>query len=136
VLVSHNEDTNITHDFSVIANHPLLIHWFAQNVLFDHPKVTFLPIGLANSMWPHGNIHEFSKVYKEETRKEDLLYFYFSVHTNRNVRQECKDLLVRKGFRFGKQETYTGYLKTLQKTMFAICPDGNGIDSHRIWECL
>jgi len=30
----------------MILQHPLLIHWFAQNCVLDHPKLTRVPIGL------------------------------------------------------------------------------------------
>jgi hypothetical protein len=30
---------------------------------------------------------------------------------------------------------HSQYLHSLAQHKFAICPDGNGIDSHRIWEC-
>ena len=29
-----------------LLHHPLLLHWFAQNCLFEHPKLSPLPIGL------------------------------------------------------------------------------------------
>ena len=31
---------------------------------------------------------------------------------------------------------YMNYLKILLSYKFAICPEGNGIDTHRFWECL
>ena len=52
ILVSHNEDTNITDKYISLANSPKIIQWFAQNLMIVHPKVHFLPIGMANSMWP------------------------------------------------------------------------------------
>ena len=32
-----------------------------------------------------------------------------------------------------KEEDYFNYLATFN---FGICPEGNGIDSHRLWECF
>jgi hypothetical protein len=36
----------------------------------------------------------------------------------------------------GESVDFSSYLSKLGKYKFAICPPGNGIDSHRIWECL
>lgn len=30
---------------------------------------------------------------------------------------------------------FTDYIKHLSRFYYCICPEGNGIDSHRIWEC-
>ena len=44
--------------------------------------------------------------------------------------------LITNGFMFGTQKSYEEYIEDLAKHDYAICPPGNGIDSHRIWECL
>ena len=31
---------------------------------------------------------------------------------------------------------YQSYLYLLSSYKFAICPEGNGLDTHRFWECL
>lgn len=50
ILVTNNSDWTIPEDvskeFDILINHPLLAHWFAQNCILDHPKVTRIPIGL------------------------------------------------------------------------------------------
>ena len=56
VLVSHNEDTNITSSYTKLLESPLLQKWFAQNVMIEHSKLESIPIGIANAMWPHGNV--------------------------------------------------------------------------------
>ena len=40
VLVSHNSDVNIVNNnvYNYIANHPKIIKWFSQNLMFNHPK--------------------------------------------------------------------------------------------------
>ena len=50
LLLTNNSDWTIPDDvqkeFDVLVNHPLLTHWFAQNCILDHPKLTRIPIGL------------------------------------------------------------------------------------------
>lgn len=134
-LFSHNSDENITSHYADIANHRLLKHWYAQNLLFKHPKVTLMPIGIANKVWPHGDLSAFSRVIPSAKRND--FYFYFSVHTNVRDRILCYITLIRKGLPFGSAAPNFGaYLQNLSTHKYAICPPGNGIDSHRIWEAL
>lgn len=135
ILVSHNGDINISNTFLPLLNHPLLIAWYAQNVMIEHPKLHFLPIGIANEMWDHGNLTTLRRIQELRLQKEDTIYFYFNVDTNREERELCKQIVSSKGIQFGTSQSYDEYLQTLAKCKFAICPPGNGIDSHRIWEC-
>jgi hypothetical protein len=137
ILISHNGDTNITHEFLPIIQHPLLISWFAQNVMITHPcsKLHMLPIGVANEMWAHGNLHALRDAQRQMNVKEDRIYFYFNIDTNPTQREECKQIVSSKGLCFGTNQTHSEYLNALAKCKFAICPPGNGVDSHRIWEC-
>jgi hypothetical protein len=49
-LITNNSDYTLPKDFpyesEIILQHPLLIHWFAQNCILEHPKLTRVPIGL------------------------------------------------------------------------------------------
>jgi len=137
VLVSHNEDLNIDERYKSLADYPLLIKWYCQNSMLIHEKVVLIPIGIANSMWIHGNLETLYSV-KELTdlnEKTNDFYFFFNVDTNPAKRQECKNSLESKGLVFGTHKPHYSYLIELASHRFAICPEGNGIDSHRIWEC-
>ena len=50
ILLTNNSDWTIPDDvmyeYTRIVNHPLLTHWFSQNCVVDHPKITRIPIGL------------------------------------------------------------------------------------------
>ena len=50
ILLTNNSDWTIPDDvlyeFTRLVNHPLLTHWFAQNCIADHTKLTRIPIGL------------------------------------------------------------------------------------------
>lgn len=136
VLVSHNEDANITSDYLPIASHPLVIRWFAQNVMFNHPKLFMIPIGLANSMWVHGSTRNMDVTRQKSFTKEKHTYFYFNTNTNKSERLVCKTILESKGLKFGSEQSHQAYLENLAQFKFAISPPGNGIDCHRIWECF
>jgi hypothetical protein len=134
VLISHNSDEEITEKYADIANHPIIDVWYAQNILFEHPKLLLIPIGIANSMWAHGSLNAFN-IQKTLIKTKDI-YFFFNLYTNKNERFECYNEILKKGLSFGKQMNYYDYIKDLSSYKYAICPPGNGVDCHRLWECL
>lgn len=132
VLVTHNSD------FSINMSHPILesekvIHWFSQNVNILHPKLTNIPIGLANSQWGHGDLNAWNRILHKE---KDGIYFFFNIDTNPTRRNECKDILVNKGLQFGHFLFLNEYIDVLSSSKYSISPFGNGIDCHRVWESL
>jgi hypothetical protein len=134
VLVSHNSDEQITDKYRCITDHPTLLAWYAQNMLFEHPKLHWIPIGIANSMWPHGSLAAFERPLP--TIKSKDIYFYFNIDTNRAERNDCFQKIRTKGLSFEPSLPFSEYISELATFKYAICPPGNGVDCHRIWECF
>jgi hypothetical protein len=140
VLISHNSDENIVETDSVkyIANHPLLIKWYGQNLAYSNDKLHILPIGMANNQWPHGDVSFFNdtqKIEKLHMLKQNKVYFNFSIQTNPLKRNECYTKLKNKIIQQPNVDPLS-YLHNLSTYEFCICPEGNGYDSHRLWEAL
>jgi hypothetical protein len=136
ILVSHNSDQNITAEFSNILEHPKLLFWHAQNMLLQNPKLGGLPIGIANSMWGHGDVNAVHRAMNVSSKMNDF-YFYFNIQTNPAERNKCKTVLEKRGLIFENPcVNFSAYTQHLATFKYAICPPGNGIDSHRIWEVL
>lgn len=133
-LLTHNSDENITEQYQLLLDHDKIIKMYSQNIMTNHPKLHLLPIGLANSMWPHGNCNTIINIINKKKKKEKEVYFFFNIGTNVIKRMECKIALEKKGLVFGSNIDHQSYLEYLAEHKFVICPDGNGIDSHRIWE--
>ena len=136
ILVTHNSDENITPRYLYIIENPKIIKIYSQNIGFEHPKLVFLPIGIANKMWPHGNSDSLLLTMHNKIPKTKDVYFYFDVNTNYSKRSECKSILESKGLVFGSPIPNNEYLRSLAQYKFSICPEGNGMDSHRIWESI
>jgi hypothetical protein len=139
VLITHNSDINIiSHPLILfIANHPLVICWYAQNVCIRHPRVRPLPIGIANSQWGHGELSVFEPFVEGAVwLKEKDIYMNFSVNTSPLLREECKRVCESKGIVFLESVTFKEHIARLSKYKYCICPEGNGVDTHRLWECL
>jgi len=152
VLITHNGDKPITKDLvdKVFAPNSKIIHWYGQNINCYHEKLTCIPIGLERKRW-------FPELKKQEQLKNKifnkipnfnscpkLIYANFSVSTNSTPRLECfkstenlyftnkiSNIVTQQKF-----EHYTNYLTDIIDHMFILCPEGNGIDTHRMWETL
>ena len=136
ILISGNSDENITENdkYLEIANHDKIIIWYTQNLSFYHNKVKPLPIGIANSQWPYGNINELSNIINNLPEKTNNIYFNFCINTNREKRNDCYDKL-NKYLDFLPTIDPIDNLKRLATYKFCICPEGYGLDTYRIWEC-
>lgn len=139
ILITHNSDVDIINKpfFLNILNYEKLIKWYGQNICFEHSKLRFLPIGLANSQWPHGDLSLFNDSFflQNISNKTNKVYFNFGIHTNKVKRQLCYDSLINK-LQWINNITHIDNLKRLSTYEFCICPEGNGVDTHRLWECL
>lgn len=139
IVVLHNSDENIDAErYARLIDQEKVVACFVQNPLFYHPKLFALPIGIANSYWPHGDLTAMAKVRAEKIAKTKLCYVGFDVKTNPAVRKNCASTLIDL---FGWQDqyalkTYENYLRHLKSFKYCVCPEGNGADTHRFWECL
>jgi hypothetical protein len=139
ILITHNSDFDIKETSEVfdILNCTKMLKWYAQNVCFYNSKLKLLPIGFANSQWEHGNLMLFNDInfITNLSIKTSKVYFNFSINTNKSKRQICYDSLVNK-ITWLEPINAIDNLKRLSTFEFCICPEGNGVDTHRLWECL
>lgn len=137
ILMSHNSDDGIDERFEPYLNEGKIFRWFGQNVAVMSNKLISLPIGVANSQWPHGQVDILKGVMGQNVRKEKLVYMNFNTRTNPGGR-----LPILNRFKDAPYITVAGnmgfrdYLQELARHVFCISPPGNGLDCHRIWECL
>ena len=136
ILISGNSDGNIIENSEhlEIANNNKIISWYAQNLSFNHNKVKPLPIGIANSQWKHGNIPELINIINNIPQKTNFIYFNFNIYTNFEKRMHCYNMLSQ-CIEFLPDINAVDHFHRLSTHKFCICPEGNGLDSHRIWEC-
>lgn len=147
VLISHNSDGVVAdYDKKFCANirrkPPQLKKWFAQNVIVDDPIVTTLPIGLENSKW-FKQVRKQERLLKMRNKRQthiNTLYINHNVRTNPHERLEPYTLFedaIWCTCRVGKNGIdYQKYIEDIRSHTFVLCPDGNGPDTHRVWETL
>lgn len=138
-LFLHNSDHSFLSIHLRLFTIPNLKKIYSQNLAIPiTPTVRPLPIGIANSMWTHGNLQLWNKMLNETSldQKSQFIYCYFSIHTNLQKRNLCLEIVQEKNIPTQPNLDYHSYLKLLSTFEYAICPEGNGLDTHRFWECL
>ncbi len=131
IIISHNSDGCIDNKYiPFLQNIKLQI---SQNCLLQHEKLIALPIGIENRQWfNHDIFHTIRK--RTDIPKTKNIYFNFSLNTHHS-RKECYHALKDKLLWNDKREKGEYFIE-LKKHKYAICPRGNGIDTHRLWECF
>jgi len=141
ILISHNSDQNFN---SNILNNfdDKIIYWFAQNIDMDVDKypIEALPIGLENRRYLNsGTLSHFTDKYvkKNSEKKINKIFSSFSPHTNLDKRKDLVRISkVSEQVDVNILPNHISYLRELSKYKFSLCPEGNGVDTHRFWESL
>jgi hypothetical protein len=132
LLYFHNSDGNFLKHHYTTLNLPNCKQIYSQNNTV--PQVITLPIGQANSQWKHGNVNLLLKSMNSKIEKTNNIFLNFTITTP--LRINCKNILLNKGIPWIENKNYEDYLNTLASYRYCICVEGNGLDTHRFWECL
>jgi hypothetical protein len=143
ILLTHNSDYPITPQLiSKVQKLGFPKHWYAQNVLMKYNKITPIPIGLERVRWfPEQHKRDIILEYmNKDIKPNNLCLANFSINNNIGQRKSC----LNAGKSFSTvlvessviQNSYTDYLRGILEHYFVLCPEGNGIDTHRLWETL
>lgn len=136
-LILHNNDYNFEKKDLVLLNIPNCKKIYTQNCTVNHTNVIPIPIGVANSCWPWGDLSAWQTIEPEE-KKDHEIYFNFTIEGGcRDVkRPDCFTKFSNLGIPWIENKEYSTYLQDLNNYKFIISPEGNGIDCHRTWEAL
>lgn len=89
ILLTNNSDwtipTDVQKEFNILILHPLLTHWFSQNCVINHPKITRIPIGLdyhtlmpsrkQTFTWSHPEKHPWGIKVDPLVQEQQLIQF-------------------------------------------------------------
>lgn len=119
--------------------------WFAMNVTSSHPRVTAYPLGLGSPLSDATlRAEEIASLRASGIPRDRWLYVNFRTDTNPAVRQPAFDDF-RSRASDGDWITFQppsgrgangDFLEALVRHRFVLCPPGNGVDTHRMWEAL
>lgn len=140
VVITHNSDYAAPGGYREYLDDPKILAWFAQNAEgYKHKKLIPIPIGLENRYNSNGNpqvvidaINTFANCSKEIT-----LYLNISIWTSYEERSLVYNMFCDAPYCYSSsRKGYVDFLKDLSESMFVLCPRGNGLDCHRVWESL
>jgi hypothetical protein len=133
-LTLHNSDIGIENSDIDLLDNPLLEQVFTANSNVSHPKLIHIPLGIANSHWPHGSKEKLINEAKSYIKTRVIYSNFRPTHPTRVAAfQEIQGV---PWITIDNDLDYVNYLKTAKMFRFMICPRGNGIDTHRFWESI
>jgi hypothetical protein len=133
-LITHESDYPINE--SVFKLKPNCISkWYGINVNYKNKDLIPLPLGLANDYCP---ITLKINQLKREQTPEKLLYINHRIHNNIEDREWLYNFFETNNWCTVDVPDLSLdlYKKRLDMHKFILCPKGNGIDTHRLWESL
>ena len=138
-IYTHNSDHEVKENhINELLNFNYIKKIYAQNISYYHPQVQLLPIGIANSMFAHGDITSLYTIMSETYNKIKTHGLYININPNtypyRHLVLEAINNRPN-SFKVAKNRPYKEYLKELSQHRFCLCIRGNGIACHREWEC-
>ena len=139
VVITHNSDLNVTSEYVVPPN---VRKWFTTNVAVSDAKISSIPIGLENDRWYPG-LKKKEKMFDkmgEDRMYKNLVYMNHNIRNNISERTKPYEVFLNQSFcttRMGTNgQDFDDYLDNLYNHTFVVCPQGNGMDTHRFWEAL
>jgi hypothetical protein len=144
LIISGHSDYGITDDLVEYYNPKI---WYTVNKQTVDSRVHSLPLGITNntnesSLHPvYGNLESMIEVMQEYKQDKNLVYMNFNTSTFPHERRQVFDLFqdkewVTKGAIENTIEGRTRFLRDIRNHTFVLCPRGNGVDTHRLWETL
>jgi hypothetical protein len=151
IFITGNSDHPITNKLVEMCPKNI-IKWYAENAMSNDPKIVPIPIGIENQFECKRSGHgipfteRYNKKYeiinnllknkKEEPTK--FIYSNFSTHTNPKQRESLKKISIESTFITWSEPdlSYENLYKEIFDHKMVLCPVGNGLDTHRLWETL
>lgn len=139
ILYLHNSDHEVKeHHVTLLTKYNYINKVYGQNISFYHKQFNLLPIGIANSMFKHGNLVSLYTVMSESYYKKKTRGLYININPRtypyrhtvlQDINQRPNDFVI------SGSKPYNDYLEELSQHRFCLCVRGNGIACHREWEC-
>lgn len=129
-VIVHNSDRPFTPE--VFKSMRAVRHVYAINTTFQHRNVTTIPLGFVDKQLP------FIESLIDKSLERDIeIYCNFTSSTNASKRNDC--LVAFQNDPRVTTETnlpVAEYYNRLCRSKFVLCPEGTGMDTHRVYEAL
>ena len=144
LMLTGHSDYGVTDALADLYNPGI---WFTVNKQTERRNVFALPLGITNDtlesrLHPvYGNLECMALVMREDVPRAGLVYMNFNLATYPAERSYVWNLFKDKPWvTVGSIENTipgrTKFLREIKAHAFVLCPRGNGLDTHRLWETL
>lgn len=147
-LIIGNSDRSID-DSHALALPSNVIKVYGQNVITQDSRFEALPMGLENSTesfigkkhgiaWPRSKTLQKHLLDFKDFHPSKFVYSNFRCGTNRHHRSQVDALSQQVDFitRDAPNLSTTEFHNRILDHKITLCPAGNGVDTHRLWEVL
>jgi hypothetical protein len=135
VLITGNSDQNFSKLFPLPKS---ISYWYCQNnAVLNSVIIKSLPIGLENARLGRLKLLKLDKKCLTKARIDQILVPPMSITNKMRISAISEALKYPEIFNVQrKMIDETEYSKLTRKYRFILCCEGNGYDSHRVWETL
>jgi hypothetical protein len=141
-IVSGHSDFSITD--GLVRNYPLA-KWFGVNN--QSRRACGIPLGITNNTNEtdvhsiYGNVDVMVELASKPREIKNLVYMNFATNTYPMEREKVWNMFrtkewVTAGIPVNTMEGRKMFLTEMRDHEYILCPRGNGIDTHRLWETL
>ena len=105
-----------------------------------YKSVRSIPIGIENDFWLKDKKKIMLQKLQNPKQYRSLVYCNHNINTNPKHRKKPYEIL--RGEKWAtvhvgsNGQGFDTYIDNVYNHPFVVCPEGNGIDTHRVWECL
>lgn len=140
ILITHNSDFAIG-DKAWEARPRCIAKWYAENAIICRQNLAALPLGLERPLGG-GYSSDASVIDKiiadDNTEYKNIVYMNHNINNNKGARERVTNLLKDKPWVTYRNHgvSFHEYCHNVRTHKFVLCPEGNGPDTHRLWEAL
>lgn len=143
ILITHLSDYPIN-EYRFKQASENIVKWYAENAIYENSKLISIPLGLENhygaSKGKFTNHEWFVKNIDslKNTPKDCAIYCNWNINTNQEIRGKILEKLQANDMQICFQcgLSFEDYCEHMCCHQFVVCPPGNGVDTHRLWEAL
>lgn len=142
ILIEHNGDFSIDREYAELLDDKI-IRFYAQDVVYEHPKIICIPLALENLHYYVNGITSLLDSFRKRIRRhpperKNRIFYQFNIGTNPAERGPALKYFSA----HPAMDTINAHLSPrfhwsiLSQYKFVASPPGNAVESSRTWEAL
>jgi hypothetical protein len=139
ILITNQTDDSVSRS-DYLKKPECIKKWFSINVDFESNNLVPIPLGLSNEYSiKNPNFDNFVTLENKNLQsKKNGIYINYRANTNFSARGNIINSFRKFKWVYTDEPNLSidNYLNQLNDHQFVLCPWGNGLDTHRIWETL